>query len=88
MCPPQLSHPQWLSNAPKMISSSESDGKPVNRCASPPLNWVRRESLDSPRLGQVDSLNLLRSCALTLNKCAFAAATCVTVAKIDGRFVV
>jgi hypothetical protein len=35
MCPTQLSHPQWLSNAPKMISSLESDGKLGNRCASP-----------------------------------------------------
>jgi hypothetical protein len=34
MCPPQLSHPQWLSNAPKMISPSESDGKLGNRCTS------------------------------------------------------
>jgi hypothetical protein len=35
MCPPQLSHPQWLSNAPKMISPSESDEKLGNRCTLP-----------------------------------------------------
>jgi hypothetical protein len=35
MRPPQLSHPQWLSNAPKMISLSESDEKLVNRSVVP-----------------------------------------------------
>jgi hypothetical protein len=77
MCHPQLSHPQWLDNAPKMIYASKSDEKPG--CS--PLNWVGRESMDSPWMGQVNSLNLRRSCALTLNKCALATATCVTAAK-------
>jgi hypothetical protein len=43
-----------------------------------PLNWVGGESLNSPWLGQVDPLNLLRSCALTLDKCALVAGPCVT----------
>jgi hypothetical protein len=42
MCPPQLSHPQWLSNAPKMISPLKSDGKPSNRCTSPSSQLGRK----------------------------------------------
>jgi hypothetical protein len=42
MCPPQLSHPQWLSNAPKMISPLKSDGKPGNRCALPSSQLGRK----------------------------------------------
>jgi hypothetical protein len=41
MCPPQLSHPQWMENVPQMISLSESDEKPRNRCTFPSsqLGW-------------------------------------------------
>jgi len=46
-----------------------------------PLNWVGWEYLKSPWMGQVESLSLFRSCALTLNKCALVVATCVTAAK-------
>jgi hypothetical protein len=42
MCPSQLPHPQWLSNVPKMISLSESNGKPGNRCASPSSQLGRK----------------------------------------------
>jgi hypothetical protein len=42
MCPPQLSHPQRLENAPQMISPSESDEKPGNRCALPSSQLGRK----------------------------------------------
>jgi hypothetical protein len=35
MCPPKLSHPQWLGNEPKIISPSESDVKSGNRSVLP-----------------------------------------------------
>jgi hypothetical protein len=78
MYPPQLSHPHWLTDAPKMISSLESDKKQVNRCTLPSSQLVRKGII---WLGQVESLSLLRSYALTLNKCALAATTYVIVAK-------
>jgi hypothetical protein len=40
-----------------------------------------QSSTYSSWMGQIDSLSLLRSCALTLNKCALVVATCVTIAK-------
>jgi hypothetical protein len=42
MYPPQLSHPHWLSDVPKMISPSESDEKPGNRCALPSSQLGRK----------------------------------------------
>jgi hypothetical protein len=42
MCPPQLSHPQWLRNVSKMISSSESDEKLANRSTFPSSQLGRR----------------------------------------------
>jgi hypothetical protein len=40
--PPQLLHPQWMSNAPKIISSLESNGKLGNRCAFPSSQLGRK----------------------------------------------
>jgi hypothetical protein len=42
MRPPQLLHPQWLSNALKMISLSKSDDKLGNRCALPSSQLGRK----------------------------------------------
>jgi hypothetical protein len=39
---PQLSHPHWLTDAPKMISPQESDEKPVNRCSLPSSQLGRK----------------------------------------------
>jgi hypothetical protein len=42
MCPPQLSHPQRLENAPQLISPSKSDEKLGNRCALPSSQLGRK----------------------------------------------
>jgi hypothetical protein len=62
-----------------MIPLLESDKEQEKYVPFLPLKWVGGESLNSPWMGQGDPLNLLRSCALTLNKCTLAAGTCVIV---------
>jgi hypothetical protein len=42
MCPPQVSQPQRLENAPQMISPSESDEKLGKRCALPSSQLGRK----------------------------------------------
>jgi hypothetical protein len=51
MYPPQLLHPHWLNNAPKMISPSESDEKPGNGCALPSSQLSQREITGSSLVG-------------------------------------
>jgi hypothetical protein len=81
MCPPQVSQPQRLENAPQMISPSESDEKLGKRCAFPSsqLGWkgIFGFSLDGTSRLNTSS----RSCALTLNKCTLAAGNCETLAE-------
>ena len=84
MCPPKVPHSQFLENVPQMKMHSQCwnlTRNPEKYSPFLPLNWVGGESLNSPWMGQVDPLNLLKRCALTLDKCAFAAGPCVTAAE-------
>jgi hypothetical protein len=67
-----------LENAPQMIPLSNIKRNQEKYVPYLPLNWVGGEYLNSPWMGQIDSLNLLRSCALTLYKCALAVGPYVT----------
>jgi hypothetical protein len=44
-----------------------------------PLKWVRGKYWNSPWMGKVVCLNLLRNCALTLDECTLVVEPCVTV---------
>jgi hypothetical protein len=71
MCLPKVSHSQYPKNAPQMKMHSQCRNltrNPKNDVPCLPLNWVGGESLNCPWMGQIDPLNLLRSCALSLNK--------------------
>jgi hypothetical protein len=81
MCPPQVPQPQQLENAPNDFSCRNLMRNREKDAPCLPLNWVRRESLDSPCMGQVDSIPPQKLHALTLNKCALTAGTCITVAE-------
>jgi hypothetical protein len=85
MCPPQLSHPQWLSNAPKMISPLESDEKPGNRSVLPSsqLGWRGITEFSLTGTSQINML--LSSCALYLDKCALTAANWITVVEVRWK---
>jgi hypothetical protein len=85
MCPPQLSHPQWLRNAPKMISSSESDEKPSNRIIllSSQLGW--RGIIGFSRIGTSRINLMLSSCVLYLDKCALTAVNWIIAAEVRWK---
>jgi hypothetical protein len=85
MCPPQLSHPHWLNNAPKMISPSESDEKPGNRCVLPSSQLGRKGITGFSLTGTSRISLMLRSCALYLDKCALTAANWITVAEVRWK---
>ena len=48
---------------------------------SPPTQLRGRQGASFAWMGQIDSLNLLKSCALTLDKCALVVVPCVTAAE-------
>jgi hypothetical protein len=85
MCPPQLSHPQWLSNAPKMISLSESDEKPGNRSVLPSSQLSRRGIIGFSLTGTSRINLMLSSCTLYLDKCTLNAANWIIVVEVRWK---
>ena len=81
MCLPKVSHFQVWNMRPRWFLRWNLTRNQEKYAPCLPLSWVEGESLNSPWMGQVDPLNLLRSCALTLDKCALATGPCVTVAE-------
>jgi hypothetical protein len=85
MRPLQLSHPQWLSNVPKMIYSSESDDKLGNRSIMPSSQLGQRGIIGFS-LTRISRINMmLSSCALYLDKCALTAANWITVDEVRWK---
>jgi hypothetical protein len=74
MHPPQLSHPQWLINVPKMISPSEYDEKLGNRSVLPSSQLGQRGITRFSLTGKSQIDMMLSSCTLYLDKCVLTVA--------------
>jgi hypothetical protein len=85
MHPPQLSHPQWVSNVPKMISSSESDEKRGNRCILPSSHLSQKGITGFSLTGTSRTPLMLSSCALYLDKCTLIDANWITTVEVRWK---
>jgi hypothetical protein len=74
-----------VSNAPKMISPSESDEKPGNRCVLPSSQLGRKGITGFSLTGTSRTSLMLSSCALYLDKCALTAANWITVVEVRWK---
>jgi hypothetical protein len=82
---PQLSHPRWPRNAPKMISLSESEEKLGNRSVLPSSQLGRRGNTGLSLTG-TSRINLMLSrCTLYLDKCAIIVANWVTIVEVRWK---
>jgi hypothetical protein len=85
MHPPQLLHPQWLRNAPKIISPSEFDEKPGNRSGIPSSQLGQRGIIGFSMIGTSRINQILNRCALYLDKCALTAANWIIVVGVQWK---